>query len=284
MTLQTLGIVLVIALCAGMAWNTLRQFYTVYQLRSGNTITARNRLPDAPVPATLAELDAKILALGFTPKMTMQHRVAGQPKPHTMWIYEHPEFNIELDLTESAGEPAFWVALETNFADGSLLITTYPRGYSVDTPQVKVNFASYSLQEAFDHHLLTQLEWTGSHGEARPLDAETEAFFVHGVKVVKQHGRVLYGPAIRHGIGQAIASIGYIFVVLGISSQLLAGGSLFSFNFLTFTTLSFLVGLALAVGGNGWATRGKAIPAVDAAKAPQIDPKIHPLNRPVRMS
>ena len=28
----------------------------------------------------------------------------------------------------------------------------------------------------------------------------------------------------------------------------------------------------------------QVIPAVDAAKAPQIDPKIHPLNRPVRMS
>jgi hypothetical protein len=92
----------------------------------------------------------------------------------------------------------------------------------------------------------------------------------------------MYGLAIRQYVGGGIAMIGYMFIVIGIASQLLAGNSSFSFNFLTFTTLSFLIGLALAVGGNGWANRGKTPPAVDADKAPVIDPNVHPLNRPVR--
>ena len=284
MSLQTLGMIAVAALCAGMFWTAIKYFYTSYQFRSGRAIVKRMRLPDAPVPDGLAELEAVIRQLGFTLKLTMQYQVAGQPKPVTLWIYEHPEFNIELDLAESVGDPAFWVALETHFADGALLITSYPRGLNVDTPQVKAHFAAYSLQEAFDHHLLTQLDWTALHGDAQPLEQEADAFFARSAGIVKRHGRALYKQPIRQYIGGGIAMIGYIFIVLGLASQLLAGDSFFSFNFLTATTLSFLAGLALAVGGNGWANRGKTLPAVDADKAPVIDPKMHPLNRPVRMS
>lgn len=284
MSLQTLGMIALAALCAGMFWTAIKYFYAAYQFRSGRAIVKRVRLPDAPVPEALTELETVIRGLGFTPKITMQYQVAGQPKPVTLWIYEHAEFNIELDLAESAGEPAFWVALETNFADGALLITSYPRGLNVDSVQVKAHFAAYSLQEAFDHHLLTQLDWTALHGDTRPLEKEAHAFFVHSADIVKRHGRVLYAQPIRQYIGGGVSMIGYMLVVLGLASQFLAGESFFNFSFLTTTTLSFLAGLALAVGGNGWANRGKTPPAVDADRAPVIDPKMHPLNRPVRMS
>jgi hypothetical protein len=99
---------------------------------------------------------------------------------------------------------------------------------------------------------------------------------------VKQNGAILYAPIIRAQVGSGIVMIGFMFIVIGIASQALSGAAVFSFNFLTFTTLSFLIGLALAVGGNGWANRGKTPPAVDADKAPVIDPNVHPLNRPVR--
>ena len=282
MTLQTLGTIAVAALCIGMLWNAIKYFYAAYQLRAGNAILKRTRLPDAPAPESLAEIDSAIRRLGFMPKMTMRHSVIGQPKPNTLWIYEHPAFNIELDLAESQAEPPFWVALETSFSDGALLITSYPRGYSVDNGEVKAHFAAYSLEEAFDHHLLTQIGWTEVHGEARPLDSNEADFFAHGVSVVKRHGRALYGPVIQQYVGAGVAMIGYIFLLLGLSAQVLAGDSFFSFNVVILTVLFFLIGLALAVGGNGWTKRGKMPPAVDVDKAPQIDPKVHPLNRPAR--
>lgn len=282
MSLQTLGAIAVAALCLGMLRYAAKYFYTAYRMHGGSVMTGRKRLPDAPVPEALAELEASVRSLGFVPRMTMQYRLTSQPKPIKVWIYEHPELNIELDLVETAGQPPFWAGFETNFADGALLHTSYPRGDTIDTPAVKVNFAAYSLQEAFDHHLLTQIGWTELHGEALPLETDDEAFFAHSILVSKQHGRMLYQHLRRQYIGAGVAMIGYIFVVLGLSGQLLAGQSSFSFNQLTATTLFFLIGLGLAVGGNGWATRGKAMPAVDADKAPVIDPKVHPLNRPVR--
>lgn len=282
MSLQTFGTVAVAALCLGMLLYAAKYFYAAYRLHGGGVMTGRKRLPDVPVPEALAELEASVQTLGFVPKLTMQYRLVSQPKPIKVWIYEHPSFNIELDLVETPGQPPLWAGLESNFADGALLHTSYPRGETIDTPQVKVNYAAYSLQEAFDHHLLTQIAWTEVHGEARPLETDDEAFFAHSILVSKQHGQVLYQRMCRQYIGAGVAMIGYIFVVLGLSGQLLAGQSSFSFNQLTATTLFFLVGLALAVGANGWANRGKQMPAVDADKAPVIDPKVHPLNRPVR--
>lgn len=282
MTLQTLGVIAVATLCAGMFRIVIRYFHAAYQLRSGNAMTGRKRLPDAPVPESMAGVESSVLQLGFVPKMRMQYRLVGQPQPTVTWIYEHPEHHIELDLVETPGQPPFWAGLETRFDDGALMHTSYPRGQTIDAPQVKVNYAAYSLQDAFDHHLLTQIGWTELHREALPLATDNEAFFAQSIRASKQHGFILYRQASRQYVGGGIAMIGYIFIVLGIAGQLLAGNSVFSFNFLTITTLSFLVGLALAAGGNGWANRGKTPPAVDADKAPQIDPKIHPLHRPVR--
>jgi hypothetical protein len=282
MSLQTLGMIAVATVCAGILWTAAKYFYAAYQLRNGNAMAGRKRLPDAPVPESMAGVESSVLQLGFVPKMKMRYRLVGQPKPTVTWIYEHPEHQIELDLVETPGQPPFWVGLETRFDDGALLHTSYPRGQTIDAPQVKVNYAAYTLQDAFDHHLLTQIGWTELHGEALPLETDTEAFFAQSISVGKQHGLILYRQASRQYVGGGVAMIGYIFIIIGIASQALSGAAVFSFNFLTFTTLSFLIGLALAVGGNGWANRGKPLPAVDADKAPVADPNVHPLNRPVR--
>jgi hypothetical protein len=163
-----------------------------------------------------------------------------------------------------------------------MLATTYPTGYSITTEKIGVRYAAYSLQEAFDHHFLSQLSWAESHGDAMPIPAGDDAYFARNTETVKQNGAILYAPIIRAQVGSGIVMIGFMFIVIGIASQALSGAAVFSFNFLTFTTLSFLIGLALAVGGNGWANRGKPLPAVDADKAPVADPNVHPLNRPVR--
>jgi hypothetical protein len=283
MTLQTLGAISVAALCAGMLWNAIRRVYTVYQIRAGKALQSV-RVPDTPVPEHLTTLATTIKGLGFVPKLKLQQTFAGRRKPTEVWIYEHPELNIELGLAESPAEPPFWISLESNFADGALLATFYPHGWSVDTPEVKVHFASYSLQEAFDHHLMTQLAWTELHGDVKPLEKDETAFLAAGAEVAKRHSAVLYAPSFKQDIGQAIAMIGYILILLGFATHLLTDAAFLSFNLLSLITLFILVGLALAVGGNGWARRGKTIPAVDADKAPAIDPNVHPLNRPVRTS
>jgi hypothetical protein len=284
MSLQTLGMIAVAALCAGMAWTAAKYFYTAYRLRQGTTMIGQIRLPDEPMPEVLVGIDQTINRLGFEPRLTMQRDLVGARTPVKSRIYVHPAYNIELALTEQQTDPPFSLSLETTFADGALLMTTYPSGYSVATEQISVRFAAYSLQEAFDHHLLTQLSWMEAHGDTRLIPTVDAAYFAYNTALVKQHGRALYRPIIRQYFGAGIAMIGYIFIVLGLASQVLAGDSFFNFNFLTATTLAFLLGLALAVGGNGWANRGKTLPAVDADKAPVIDPKMHPLNRPVRMS
>lgn len=283
MTLQTLGFIMVGTLCAGMLGTAIKNFYIAYRMRKGTTMSGQMRLPDEPVPDDLAEVNQTIEHLGFEYRLTMQRKLVGVRTPVKSRIYVHPAFNIELALTEQPSEPPFSLSFETTFADGAILITMYPTGYTVAAEQINVRFAAYSLLEAFDSHLLTQLSWTELHGDTVPLPTTDEAYFAHNTAIVKKHGPILYGPIIRPSIGAGVARIGYTFLILAVASQVLLGESFFRFNSVMLTALLFLIGLALAVGGNGWAIRGKTPSAVDADKAPQIDPNVHPLNRPARI-
>jgi hypothetical protein len=282
MNLQALGIALVAVVCLGLLRSAVRLFYAAYRIRRGTVFTSRARLPDQPVPADLTDIDAAIRQLGFEPYMYQRFTLANHPKPAFSWVYYHHTHNIELSLAESSASALpFWVGMETQFADGALLITSYPFGQTTVADGLLVRFAAHSLQEAFDHHLLTQLGWTERHGDADPVPADDNAFFGGVVAVQARHGRVLYAPVFWNQVGRGVASLGYIILLIFLALQVIPG-MLPDFNRLPGSLLLLMVGALLVVGGNEFATRGKKPVPVDEAAKPPVDPTMHPLNRPPR--
>lgn len=281
MTLELAGTAAIIGVCLYLLRSALRLFYIAYRMSRGTFIVGHRRLPDAPAPEELSEIDTVIRALGFVPDRLIEYRLVGVKVPYPVWAYSRDDLHIGLALSPEPAEPPFGLAMETHFADGAALVTYYPRGTPVETPQYVAGFAQHSLQDAFDHHLLKQFELAETHGGPVAPPADDAGYFAIGDAVQKRHARVLYGAAINRCTGSGVAMLGYIllfiFLTLQVMPQILPG-----LRRLPDSLLLLLVGSVLLVGGNGYAGRGKTPKPVDAGAEPPVDPSVHPLNRPPR--
>lgn len=272
--------------CLVIASSGLRLFAVAWHMRRGSYIRDRARLPDQPVPDELLPIEAELLGLGFLPSRHMLHRLAFQKKPLLTWSYIHRDGQIEASLTPTATRPPFLLAFETAFPDQAALVTWYPRGHQIDAPQFVGRFAQHSVHNAFDHHLFTQIQKTDTHGDPLPVPLDDGAYLAAADAFNSRHSRVMYAKIIPVYIGQGIARLGIALFAASIILSLRSNVPALAYDLsqLTLVPLLMLVSALLLVTGIGFSRRGKTPVAVDRDLAPAVDPGVHPLNRPDRIT
>lgn len=274
------------AVCLVIAGSGLRLFAVVWHMRRSTYVREQSRLPDQPVPDELLPIEAELLGLGFTPSRHMQGRLALHKKPFLTWSYIHRDGQIEASLTPTATRPPFLLAFETAFPDHSALVTWYPRGQNIDAPHFLGRFAQHSVHNAFDHHLFTQIQQSDTHGEPLQVPLDDTAYLSAADEFNTHHSRVMFARAIPTYIGQAVVRLGIALFAASIILSLRSNVPALAYDMsqLTLVPMLMLFSALLMVAGIGFSRRGKAPVAVDADRTPPVDPGIHPLNRPDRIT
>jgi hypothetical protein len=166
--------VLCILLAVGCAYLGSRSGYGLWYLLSGiHRLNRRQTQLIEPIPALpdeLAETDAQLRSLGFSPLFVTNYVLSqhNQPsQPQQVWHYLHHEEPMIAEIESySTPQTINYISLITWFPDEAIIVTMYPQGeYIVRDEKLHSRFASKSLMAAFDYQREQQTRWTPLHGE-----------------------------------------------------------------------------------------------------------------------
>lgn len=122
---------------------------------------------DVPTPEHHEELDQHLRSLGMQP-LGIWHIKVAYTDPGYGWVYLSESGKIYAEIVYDVPYAPWPAMLQfmSCFPDNAMLITSYPAGECIVTPDFMSRFASGSIDAALDFHIATLKEWEDLHGEA----------------------------------------------------------------------------------------------------------------------
>jgi hypothetical protein len=194
--LASLPYVLVLAFLAYNLW-AMWVIYSGAPLRRPRDITHEDRPPEP----RLVRLGDDLRSLGFArlgeaaitvPALGLIAMLSGRNMDKAEWIYVDPTCTTVAEMVTPG-----LVVFSSRLADGLFVETSYPSGYPMDVPGLRVTVVATSLRDAFTRHL-AEVAQAAAHGSPGRITSMAE-WSARDADVRAQHARRHLRPAfVRH--------------------------------------------------------------------------------------
>ncbi|MBE2268249.1 MAG: hypothetical protein IAE80_08440 [Anaerolinea sp.] len=190
-----------------------RQIRILYPLIRNRSARILETLTFDILPPELSTADADLTAAGFSRLSAVRVQTPGLEYPQVMFVYTGDEGAVLVELASFPPQTPVYLGCETWFADGAILLTTYPTGENIQEAHFHARFAAHSSAAAWTYHRAMLARWRTLHGEPRPLrTVEEQAAFDAASAAV--HPR-LYGR-LRRVLWARVAAAALMLVVIAI--------------------------------------------------------------------
>jgi hypothetical protein len=193
-----------------------------------------------PMPLTVAQMDVRLLAFGFSPLGgATEVRLRNNPKSAYVWEYISSGHAVRAELipTPHPKIPVF-VGFSTYFSDHAFIATAYPYGENIDMEQFQSHYCTSDVESAWQYHRTQVSEQMKTHGAPVPLYTFDDLRIQDQVQL--QYHRVQLRRQIRGNLLQALADL--CFGIGALSTVLLILNQTWLYGFIV------LDGIALVLG------------------------------------
>jgi hypothetical protein len=159
-TFVPLGIALFSIFAACLAAKNLILTYFRFKMQVEDVSQER-----IPLPEGAEDIEGELWTLGFEPIGILRIKLFGSRTPVHEWLYAIQDGRIYAEVAPLGlkNKPAI-TGFYTRFPDDAMIITNYPVGENIVTPNFQSRFAAYSLEAAYEHHVQQITRWEKVHG------------------------------------------------------------------------------------------------------------------------
>lgn len=119
-------------------------------------------------PVPYAETNAALCNLGLELLGVLRIQTPVLPSPFLEWCYTTADHATAAEVIYNLLSPVY-VEFKTCFEDDAMIVTAYPLGETVTTPNYVSRFARHSIEAAFRFHQQQVMKWKTIHGEPMPI-------------------------------------------------------------------------------------------------------------------
>ena len=127
---------------------------------------SQERIPQPPSVATTEQI---LLSMDYQPLGVVLTRLGILPQQVYEWLYRSTDGHVYVEVVSINKLNPLLLQFMTIFADDAMIITGYPYGENIITPNFQSRFATTSIEAAHRFHLEQIAAWQRTHGDVQPV-------------------------------------------------------------------------------------------------------------------
>jgi hypothetical protein len=112
----------------------------------------------------VAEMDFTLDTMGFERMGVLEVKIQIAAQPGYEWVYHSEDGAIYAEMVQLDASQPVMVQFATCFPDNAMIITRFPMGERIMTPNYHSRFAAGSVEAALEYHQRQLEEWRLIHG------------------------------------------------------------------------------------------------------------------------
>lgn len=156
---------------AHRTWSSLQNYFDVRRYRKPFREVVYVEIDIPPLPEALHPLALMLNEFGF--ELQCAERTQQKAKSVEVTGFHYLTKSGDTIAQLAHANNTFFVCFISRFPDDAALMTTFPRGENIQTPQLTVRFAVHDLRTAWAHHGQMIETWTAQKGQ--PVLIHTQA-------------------------------------------------------------------------------------------------------------